>query len=246
MRSARLYGDDSDPAKFSAAWEDLSPMGTARLAALHKSILSNFSPGPFCSFPHPATAIMAWSHPGLLSRHLLEEPSPDPSEQGCIDPEMLLWLQISAKKGTGIDELLETVLLVAEVEQLTANPLRMARGTVVEAAMDRRKGPAATIIVSTGTLKVGDIVHAGATFGKVSENLLRLFQTSTVAPDALPCNTWCSSALRLLLCSCPLILQISPKLYALTAIPRSKMSHPSSQQTGQQIQDNMSKPLVVA
>ena len=59
------------------------------------------------------------------------------------------------------------MLLVAEVEQLTANPARMARGTVVEATMDRKKGPAATMLVGTGTLKVGDIVHAGACLGKV-------------------------------------------------------------------------------
>lgn len=75
--------------------------------------------------------------------------------------------QISAKKGDGVDDLLEVILLVAEVEQLVANPARMARGTIVEATMDRRKGPAATVLVGTGTLRVGDIVHAGATLGKV-------------------------------------------------------------------------------
>ena len=76
-------------------------------------------------------------------------------------------LQISAKKGMGIDDLLETVLLVAEVEDLTANPKRRARGNVVEAHLDRRAGPVATVLVATGTLRVGDVVHAGATFGKV-------------------------------------------------------------------------------
>ena len=69
----------------------------------------------------------------------------------------------------GIDDLLETVLLVAEVEDLTANPKRRARGNVVEAHLDRRSGPVATVLVATGTLRVGDVVHAGATFGKVHQ-----------------------------------------------------------------------------
>lgn len=79
-------------------------------------------------------------------------------------------LQISAKQGTGIDDLLETVLLLAEVEQLTANPERLARGTVVEAHLDRRMGSVATMLVATGTLKVGDVLHAGASYGKVSHH----------------------------------------------------------------------------
>jgi translation initiation factor IF-2 len=78
-----------------------------------------------------------------------------------------LTLQISAKKGQGIDDLLETILLVAEVEQLTADPARMARGSVVEANMHRNKGPVATMLVASGTLRVGDVLHAGASYGKV-------------------------------------------------------------------------------
>ncbi len=77
-------------------------------------------------------------------------------------------MQISAKKGTGIDELLETVLLVAEVAELRANPDKPARGTVIEAHLDRRIGPVATVLVATGTLHVGDIVACGVAYGKVS------------------------------------------------------------------------------
>lgn len=76
-------------------------------------------------------------------------------------------MQISAKKGNGIDELLETVLLVAEVAELRANPDKPARGTVIEAHLDRRIGPVATMLVATGTLHVGDIVSCGVAYGKV-------------------------------------------------------------------------------
>ena len=77
-------------------------------------------------------------------------------------------VQISAKKGTGVDELLETVLLVAEVAELRANPEKPPRGTVIEAHLDRRIGPVATVLVATGTLRVGDIISCGVAYGKVS------------------------------------------------------------------------------
>ena len=76
-------------------------------------------------------------------------------------------LQISAKKGTGVDELLETVALVAELEQLMSNPDRAAAGTVLEAFLDRRIGPIATLLVQTGTLHIGDVVVCGSAYGKV-------------------------------------------------------------------------------
>lgn len=76
-------------------------------------------------------------------------------------------VQISAKTGAGIDELLETVLLVAEVEDLSANPQRLAAGTVIEAHLDKKRGAVATLLVQAGTLKVGDPVCAGCSFGKV-------------------------------------------------------------------------------
>lgn len=66
-----------------------------------------------------------------------------------------------------MDDLLETLLLVAEVEQLTANPDTPARGTVVEAHMDRQTGAVATLLVANGTLRSGDSVCAGSAYGKV-------------------------------------------------------------------------------
>ena len=75
--------------------------------------------------------------------------------------------QISAKKGTGVDELLETVALVAELEDLMSNPDKAAAGTVLEAHLDRRIGAISTLLVQTGTLRVGDVVVAGSAYGKV-------------------------------------------------------------------------------
>jgi translation initiation factor IF-2 len=75
--------------------------------------------------------------------------------------------EISSKSGLGIDELLEKVLLEAEMLELKANPNRRAAGTVVEAALDKGRGYVATILVQTGTLKVGDILLAGAHYGRV-------------------------------------------------------------------------------
>ena len=74
---------------------------------------------------------------------------------------------ISAKTGMGLDELLEMVLLTAEVQELKANPNRRAKGTVIEARLDKNRGPVATLLVQNGTLKQGDIVIAGTSVGRV-------------------------------------------------------------------------------
>ena len=74
---------------------------------------------------------------------------------------------ISAKTGKGLDELLEMVLLTAEVQELKANPNRRAKGTVIESRLDKTKGPVATLLVQNGTLKQGDIVIAGTAVGRV-------------------------------------------------------------------------------
>lgn len=77
------------------------------------------------------------------------------------------FVPVSAKAGTGIEDLLETILLTAEILELKANPERMARGLVIEAELDKGRGPVATILVQKGTLHVGDFVSAGASHGKV-------------------------------------------------------------------------------
>ncbi|KAM3190522.1 hypothetical protein ACQJBY_068539 [Aegilops geniculata] len=76
-------------------------------------------------------------------------------------------VQISALKGENVDELLETVMLVAELLELKANPHRNAKGTVIEACLDKAKGPLATLVVQNGTLNKGDILVCGEAFGKI-------------------------------------------------------------------------------
>jgi len=76
-------------------------------------------------------------------------------------------VKVSAKTGEGVEKLLETILLVAEIKELKANPNRNAEGTIIEARLDKGKGPIATILVEKGTLKVGDIVVAGTSMGRI-------------------------------------------------------------------------------
>ncbi|KAJ6820426.1 translation initiation factor IF-2, chloroplastic-like [Iris pallida] len=76
-------------------------------------------------------------------------------------------VQISALKGKNVDELLETVMLVAELQELKANPHRNAKGSVIEAGLDKSRGPVATLIVQNGTLRKGDVVVCGKSFGKM-------------------------------------------------------------------------------
>lgn len=78
-----------------------------------------------------------------------------------------IFREISAKKKIGIDELLETILVVAELKELKANPHRYALGTVIEASLDKNEGPKATLLVQNGTLKVGDSVVIGNYYCKV-------------------------------------------------------------------------------
>jgi len=86
-----------------------------------------------------------------------------PEEYGGESP----FVAVSAKTGAGIDELLEQVLLQAEVLELKAPVDAMAKGLVIEAQLDKGRGPVATVLVQSGTLKVGDVVLAGQTFGRV-------------------------------------------------------------------------------
>ena len=96
-------------------------------------------------------------------------------KKGLADQEILVeeWggdvalVPVSAKTGAGIDELLETVVISAEMKELKANPDRMAKGIIVEAKLDKGKGPVATVLVQKGTLKVGDYLVAGTITGKV-------------------------------------------------------------------------------
>ncbi|MBQ0102159.1 MAG: translation initiation factor IF-2, partial [Firmicutes bacterium] len=79
----------------------------------------------------------------------------------------VICVPVSALKGTNIDKLLETVLMVAEMKELKANPNRRAKGTVIEAKLDKGRGPVATVLVQNGTLHSGDYIIAGTAVGRV-------------------------------------------------------------------------------
>ena len=79
----------------------------------------------------------------------------------------IIMVPVSAKTGEGVDSLLESILLVAEMKELKANPDRKAKGTIIEAKLDKGKGPLASVLVQNGTLRTGDFVVAGTTTGKV-------------------------------------------------------------------------------
>lgn len=78
-----------------------------------------------------------------------------------------VFCNLSALKGEGVDNLLEMIQLTSEMEEFKANPNRLASGTVIESKLDKGRGPVATLLVANGTLKVGDVLVAGTTYGKV-------------------------------------------------------------------------------
>ncbi len=104
-----------------------------------------------------------------------EGANPDKIKQQLMEYELVpeewggdvICVPVSAKQKLNIDELLENVLLVAEVKELKANPNRVAEGTVIEAKLDKGRGPVATVLVQKGTLRTGDYLIAGSVFGKV-------------------------------------------------------------------------------
>mgnify|MGYP001182223107 CR=1 FL=1 len=97
-----------------------------------------------------------------------------------------IFVPISALKREGIDQLLEMVLLVAEMEELKANPNRKAHGTVIEAKLDKGRGPVATLLVQNGTLKVGDPIVVGHTYGRVRAMVNDLGRRVKEADPSMP------------------------------------------------------------
>ncbi|MEB3174614.1 MAG: translation initiation factor IF-2 [Cyanobacteriota bacterium] len=115
--------------------------------------------------------------PLIVAINKVDKPEANPdrikqelSELGLVSEEWggdTIMVPVSALKGQNLDGLLEMILLVSEMEELSANPDRPARGTVIEAHLDRARGPVATLLVQNGTLKVGDAIVVGAVFGKI-------------------------------------------------------------------------------
>lgn len=115
--------------------------------------------------------------PIIVAVNKMDKPTANPdrvmqelTEYGLIPEDWggdTIFVPISALKGEGIDQLLEMILLVAEVSELKANPNRRAIGTVIEAQLDKGRGSVATLLVQNGTLRVGDPIVVGNTFGRV-------------------------------------------------------------------------------
>lgn len=115
--------------------------------------------------------------PIIVAINKIDKPEANPSkvknelaERGIIPEEwggQNIFVEVSAKKRIGIENLLEMIALQAEIMELKANPEKMARGTIIEARLDKGRGPVATVLVQDGTLRVGDIFLAGTQFGRV-------------------------------------------------------------------------------
>ena len=115
--------------------------------------------------------------PIIVAINKIDKPgaNPDHVKQQLAEHELVpedwggdtIMVPVSAKKKMGINDLLEMILLVAEVQELKANPNRDARGVIIEAQLDKGRGPVATVLVQNGTLRIGDSIIAGTTYGKV-------------------------------------------------------------------------------
>jgi translation initiation factor IF-2 len=134
--------------------------------------------------------------PILVAINKIDKPGANPAavrtklmEQGLVAEELggdTIYVEVSAKTKVGIDKLLEMLALQAEVLDLKANPNKPARGNVVEARLDRARGAIATILVKEGTMKAGDLVVAGETYGKIRAMLGDKGQVVNEAGPATP------------------------------------------------------------
>ena len=115
--------------------------------------------------------------PIIVAINKIDKPGANPAKvkQELMEYELVpeeyggdtIMVEVSAKKKIGIDNLLEMILLVAEVQELKANPNREARGVIIEAQLDKGRGSVATVLVQSGTLRIGDAIVAGTTYGHV-------------------------------------------------------------------------------
>ena len=115
--------------------------------------------------------------PIIIAINKIDKPGANPErvkqelmEYGLVAEEYggdTIMVPVSAKQHTGIDDLLENILLVAEVEELKANPNREARGVIIEAKLDKGRGSVATVLVQSGTLRIGDSIVVGTAYGHV-------------------------------------------------------------------------------
>jgi translation initiation factor IF-2 len=134
--------------------------------------------------------------PIVVAVNKVDKPEADPmrvrqqlAEQGIQTSEWggdFEFVDVSAKTGQGLDKLLETILVVAELQELKADPDRPARGVAIEAHLDKGRGPVATVLVQRGTLRVGDAIVCGAAHGRVRAMFDEWGQPVQEAPPGRP------------------------------------------------------------
>lgn len=134
--------------------------------------------------------------PILVAINKMDKPGANPdhvkqqlAEHGLLPEEWggdVIMVPVSAKKRQGIDDLLENILLVAEVMELKANPNRNAQGVVIEAKLDKGRGPVCTVLVQKGSLRVGDNIIAGTAYGKVRAMTNERGEKVKVARPSMP------------------------------------------------------------
>lgn len=134
--------------------------------------------------------------PIVVAVNKIDKPGADPdrimgemSDLGLMPEDWggdTVFCQISAKQNLGIDELLETLTVVAELADLKANPNRYGLGTVVEGKLDKGRGPVATVLVQNGTLRIGDPIVVGTAFGRVRQMLDDKGREMATAGPAMP------------------------------------------------------------
>ena len=134
--------------------------------------------------------------PIIVAINKMDRPDADPDrakrqlgEQGLVFEDWggdIISVPMSAVQGDGIEDLLENLLLVAEIADLKADPDRNASGVVVEAKLDRNRGPLATLLVQSGTLRVGDYIVAGSCYGRVRALSNDMGKRVSEAPPAFP------------------------------------------------------------
>ncbi len=134
--------------------------------------------------------------PVIVAINKIDKPGADPDQvmQGLTQYELVpeawggdtIMVPVSAKTGEGVDDLLENVLLLADMLELKANPNRKARGVIIEAKLDHSRGPVATVLVQNGTLNVGDMVVSGSSFGRVRAMINSRGERVKSAPPATP------------------------------------------------------------
>ena len=134
--------------------------------------------------------------PIIVAVNKMDKPSANPdrvmqelTEHGLVPEDWggdTIFVPISALRGDGVNELLEMILLVADMKDLKANPNRLGLGVVIEARLDKNKGPVATLLVQNGQIKVGDVLVVGNTYGKIRSMTNELGRPVQIAEPSKP------------------------------------------------------------